>query len=88
AWDALRQVPAGRTTTYRDLARALGRAQSARAVGQAVGANPVAVIVPCHRVLRSDGAISGFRWGVARKQQLLAREQVFVRAGGSVLSLG
>ena len=88
-WQALREVPAGRTTTYRGLALKLGRPRATRAVGQAVGANPVAVLVPCHRVIRSNGAISGFRWGVERKRQLLAREGVTLPGDrASALSLG
>jgi len=87
-WQVLREVPAGTTTTYRELAAKIGRPQAMRAVGQAVGANPVAVIVPCHRVLRSDGAISGFRWGVERKRQLLAREGVVLPGPESSLPLG
>jgi len=75
-WRALQRVPAGTTTTYQELAARIGRPQASRAVGQAVGANPVAVLIPCHRVLRSDGGLSGFRWGVERKRQLLAREGV------------
>lgn len=74
-WEALLRVPAGRVTTYGALASELGMgARSARAVGQAVGANPVAVAIPCHRVLRSTGALGGYRWGEERKALLLARE--------------
>lgn len=74
-WEALLRVPAGRVTTYGALASGLGMgAGSARAVGQAVGANPVAVAIPCHRVLRSTGALGGYRWGEERKALLLARE--------------
>lgn len=74
-WEALLRVPAGRVTTYGALASELGMgAGSARAVGQAVGANPVAVAIPCHRVLRSTGALGGYRWGEERKTLLLARE--------------
>jgi AraC family transcriptional regulator of adaptative response/methylated-DNA-[protein]-cysteine methyltransferase len=73
-WQALRRVPAGRTVSYADIARRIGAPQSVRAVGQAVGANPLAVAIPCHRVVRSDGALSGYRWGVERKRALLERE--------------
>ncbi len=73
-WDALRRIPAGKTSTYAEIAAAIGEPTSSRAVAQACGANPVAVVVPCHRVVRSDGGISGYRWGVDRKRALLARE--------------
>ncbi len=73
-WDALRAVPAGTTTSYAELAQRIGAPKSVRAVGQAVGANPLAVAIPCHRVVRSDGNISGYRWGVERKRALLDRE--------------
>lgn len=74
-WEALLAVPAGRVTTYGALAEGLGLpAGAARAVGQAVGANPVAVAIPCHRVLRATGAVGGYRWGEERKVLLLARE--------------
>ena len=71
----LREVPAGETTTYAELARRIGRPSAVRAVAGAVAANPVAVLVPCHRVIRSDGSLSGYRWGVERKRELLAREK-------------
>jgi AraC family transcriptional regulator of adaptative response/methylated-DNA-[protein]-cysteine methyltransferase len=73
-WQALRAVPAGTTVSYAEIARRLGVPNSSRAVGRAVGANPVAVAIPCHRVIRSDGGLSGYRWGIARKRTLLARE--------------
>ncbi len=73
-WQALRAVPAGQTVSYGELARRLGLHGSARAVGRAVATNPIAVAVPCHRVIRSDGALSGYRWGVDRKRTLLVRE--------------
>jgi AraC family transcriptional regulator of adaptative response/methylated-DNA-[protein]-cysteine methyltransferase len=73
-WGALRTVPPGTTATYAAIARRLGRATSARAVAQACAANPVAVLVPCHRVIRSDGAMAGYRWGIERKRALLERE--------------
>jgi len=73
-WQALRSIPAGTTTSYGDLARRIGAPESARAVAQACAANPLAVAIPCHRVVRSDGNISGYRWGVARKRALLDRE--------------
>ena len=74
-WAALREIPAGETASYADIARAIGRPSAARAVAQACGANPLAVITPCHRMVRADGGLSGYRWGVERKQALLARER-------------
>lgn len=73
-WDALRKVAPGETTTYAALAAKLGVPSGARAVAAACAANPVAVLVPCHRVVRKDGALAGYRWGLARKRALLARE--------------
>jgi AraC family transcriptional regulator of adaptative response/methylated-DNA-[protein]-cysteine methyltransferase len=75
-WAALRDIPAGRTVSYADVAQAIGRPTAVRAVAQACGANPLAVITPCHRVVRSDGGLSGYRWGVERKRALLTREGV------------
>lgn len=74
-WTALREIPSGQTMTYAKVAERIGRPGSIRAVARACGANPVAVLVPCHRVLRSDGSISGYRWGVERKRALLERER-------------
>lgn len=73
-WQALREVPAGRTVGYAELARGIGEPAATRAVAQACGANPVAVAVPCHRALSSDGGLAGYRWGTERKRTLLARE--------------
>ncbi len=73
-WATLAGIPAGETRTYADVARAIGRPSAARAVARAVATNPVAVLVPCHRVVRGDGGMGGYRWGVARKAALLARE--------------
>ncbi len=73
-WKALRRIPAGETASYRDIAHRIGAPESVRAVAQACGANPLAVAIPCHRVVREDGALSGYRWGVDRKRALLARE--------------
>lgn len=73
-WAALRAIPAGTTVSYAEVARTIGRPTAARAVAQACGANPLAVITPCHRVVRADGGLSGYRWGVERKRRLLARE--------------
>jgi AraC family transcriptional regulator of adaptative response/methylated-DNA-[protein]-cysteine methyltransferase len=73
-WDALQRIPAGSTATYTDIARQIGMSGAARAVAQACGANVLAVAIPCHRVIRNDGSLSGYRWGVERKRALLARE--------------
>ena len=73
-WQALHAIPAGETRSYADLARAVGAPAAARAVAGACAANKLAVAVPCHRVVRGDGSISGYRWGVERKRALLARE--------------
>ena len=75
-WSALRAIPAGAVASYADVARAIGRPSAVRAVAQACGANPLAVVTPCHRVVRSDGGLSGYRWGVDRKQALLDRERI------------
>jgi AraC family transcriptional regulator of adaptative response/methylated-DNA-[protein]-cysteine methyltransferase len=74
-WRALREVPRGGTVSYGELAARIGAPRAVRAVGMACGANPVAVAVPCHRVVRGDGSIGGYRWGLARKKTLLARER-------------
>jgi len=73
-WQALRQIPAGKTESYADIANRIGAPKSVRAVGQACGANPLAVAIPCHRVVRTDGGLAGYRWGVERKRTLLERE--------------
>ncbi|VGG85054.1 methylated-DNA--[protein]-cysteine S-methyltransferase [Klebsiella pneumoniae] len=73
-WQALRQIPVGETRSYRQVAEHIGQPRAVRAVAGACAANSLAVIVPCHRVVREDGALSGYRWGTARKAQLLARE--------------
>jgi AraC family transcriptional regulator of adaptative response/methylated-DNA-[protein]-cysteine methyltransferase len=73
-WQALRAIPAGSTASYADIARAIGAPKAVRAVAGACANNPVAVAIPCHRVVRNDGALSGYRWGVERKRALLARE--------------
>jgi len=73
-WSALRRIPAGSTASYAQIAARIGAPQAVRAVARACAANKLAVAVPCHRVVRSDGALSGYRWGVARKRTLLARE--------------
>ena len=73
-WRALREIPAGSTMTYAAVAQRLGAPRSARAVAQACAANPLAVLVPCHRVVRQDGELSGYRWGIERKRALLTLE--------------
>ena len=74
-WDELRRIPRGETRSYSDVARAIGDETAVRAVARACANNPVAIAVPCHRVVRSDGDISGYRWGVERKKKLLEQEQ-------------
>jgi AraC family transcriptional regulator of adaptative response/methylated-DNA-[protein]-cysteine methyltransferase len=73
-WMALREIPVGSTASYAEIAQRIGAPKSFRAVAQACGANSLAVAIPCHRVVRSDGNLSGYRWGVERKRQLLERE--------------
>jgi AraC family transcriptional regulator of adaptative response/methylated-DNA-[protein]-cysteine methyltransferase len=73
-WQALRNIPAGSTASYTDVAKLIGSPNSVRAVAQACGANALAVAIPCHRVVRNDGALSGYRWGVERKRALLEKE--------------
>lgn len=73
-WQALRKIPAGSTASYAEIARRIGMPKAVRAVAQACGANPVAIAIPCHRVVRHDGGLSGYRWGVERKRALLERE--------------
>jgi AraC family transcriptional regulator of adaptative response/methylated-DNA-[protein]-cysteine methyltransferase len=74
-WRALQKIPPGRTMSYSELAAALGRPQAVRAVAQACANNKLALLVPCHRVVRSDGELAGYRWGIERKRALLARER-------------
>ncbi len=73
-WQALREIPAGKTASYTEIARRIGEPKAVRGVAQACGANKIAVAIPCHRVLRNDGALSGYRWGVERKRALLDKE--------------
>jgi len=74
-WDALRRIPRGETRSYGQVARAIGDEKGVRAVARACASNPVAIAVPCHRVVRSDGDLAGYRWGVERKKKLLEQEQ-------------
>jgi AraC family transcriptional regulator of adaptative response/methylated-DNA-[protein]-cysteine methyltransferase len=80
-WRALVQIPEGCVTSYQALARAVGQPQAARAVGTACGANPLAYLIPCHRVIRETGVVRGYRWGAERKRALLAWEATRARAG-------
>ena len=73
-WQALRRIPPGQTASYADIAARIGSPKAVRAVAPACAANTLAIAIPCHRVVRSDGALSGYRWGVARKRALLERE--------------
>ncbi len=75
-WQALRQIPAGTLVTYQHIAESIGAPRSVRAVGQACAANPIAILVPCHRVVRSDSTLGGYRWGISIKQKLLRREGI------------
>ena len=74
-WDELRRIPRGETRTYAQIARAIGAPAAVRAVGSACGANPVALAVPCHRAVRTDGGMGGYAWGLQRKRKLLALEK-------------
>ena len=74
-WEELRRIPRGETRTYQDIARAVGAPAAVRAVGSACGANPLALVVPCHRAVRTDGGLGGYAWGLARKKRLLALER-------------
>lgn len=73
-WQALRDIPAGSTTTYTEIATRIGQPDAVRAVATACAANVLAIAIPCHRVLRADGELAGYRWGIARKRALLAME--------------
>ena len=74
-WETLQKIPSGETRSYTDVAREIGEPSAVRAVARACASNPVAVAVPCHRVVRSDGELAGYRWGIARKKKLLERER-------------
>jgi AraC family transcriptional regulator, regulatory protein of adaptative response / methylated-DNA-[protein]-cysteine methyltransferase len=73
-WQELQKIPRGTTRTYTQVAKSIGRPRSVRAVARACATNPVSVVVPCHRVIRTDGALAGYRWGLSRKEKLLQRE--------------
>src|SRR5581483_8603055 len=74
-WQALAAIPFGETRSYADVARAIGRPTAARAVARACASNPVALAIPCHRVVAASGEVGGYRWGVSRKKEILARER-------------
>ncbi|QDV29808.1 Bifunctional transcriptional activator/DNA repair enzyme Ada [Planctopirus ephydatiae] len=77
-WEALRQIPYGETRTYAQLATSIGKPAAVRAVANACGANPLVIVIPCHRVIGSDGQLTGFRWGIERKAALLKLERLLV----------
>jgi AraC family transcriptional regulator of adaptative response/methylated-DNA-[protein]-cysteine methyltransferase len=79
-WEALRAIPPGATRSYGEIAAAIGAPGAARAVGHACATNPVSVVVPCHRAVRGDGGLGGYRWGLERKRKLLEIERA--RRGG------
>jgi AraC family transcriptional regulator of adaptative response/methylated-DNA-[protein]-cysteine methyltransferase len=74
-WEALRRIPRGETRTYGEIARQIGAPAAVRAVGSACGANPVALVVPCHRAVRTDGGLGGYAWGLGVKKRLLEIEK-------------
>jgi AraC family transcriptional regulator of adaptative response/methylated-DNA-[protein]-cysteine methyltransferase len=82
-WEELRRIPYGATKTYSEVARAIGRPAAVRAVARACATNPVSVVVPCHRVVREDGNLAGYRWGIGRKRALLEKE-----AAGQMMKKG
>jgi len=73
-WEQLRAIPAGQTRSYSEIARRIGRPRAIRAVGTANGANPVSILIPCHRAIRASGHLGGYRWGLERKRRLLEME--------------
>jgi AraC family transcriptional regulator of adaptative response/methylated-DNA-[protein]-cysteine methyltransferase len=74
-WRALQKIPRGETRSYAQVARSIGRPEAVRAVASACGANPTALVVPCHRVVQSDGGLGGYHWGIERKRELLGVER-------------
>ena len=74
-WEALRAIPRGETRTYSQIAQTIGAPKAVRAVGAACGANPLAIVVPCHRAVAADGRLTGYRWGMERKRRLLEMER-------------
>lgn len=79
-WKALKSIPRGEVRTYSDIARAIGKPDAVRAVANACGSNPVSLLVPCHRVVRTGGGLGGYAWGIDLKEELLAREKLKVAA--------
>lgn len=75
-WQELQKIPRGCTKTYSQVAKAMGSPRAVRAVARACATNPVSIVVPCHRVIRTDGKLAGYRWGLVRKEQLLERERI------------
>ena len=82
-WEALLAVPSGHVTTYSDIARVVGKPRAVRAVGTAVGRNPISWLIPCHRALRKSGALGGYHWGLPVKRALLAWESAAEEAGAA-----
>ena len=80
-WRQLQTIPYGETRTYREVAAAIGKPTATRAVARACATNPVALLIPCHRVIRTDGSMGGYRWGIPRKEKLLEQERNRVRQG-------
>jgi AraC family transcriptional regulator of adaptative response/methylated-DNA-[protein]-cysteine methyltransferase len=74
-WRELQKIPRGTTRSYSEVARRIGKPRATRAVARACATNPTAIVVPCHRVVRNDGGMGGYRWGMERKRQLLAQEK-------------
>lgn len=73
-WEAIQSIPRGETATYSDIAKAIGKPKAVRAVANACAANSIAVLIPCHRVIRNDGSLGGYRWGKTKKSELLHKE--------------
>jgi AraC family transcriptional regulator, regulatory protein of adaptative response / methylated-DNA-[protein]-cysteine methyltransferase len=82
-WEALLRIPLGQASTYQDVARAIGKPSASRAVGAAVGRNPISFVVPCHRALGKSGALTGYHWGITRKRAMLGWETGCLQAGAS-----
>jgi AraC family transcriptional regulator, regulatory protein of adaptative response / methylated-DNA-[protein]-cysteine methyltransferase len=83
-WDQLRAIPPGETRSYSEIARRIGRPRAIRAVGTANGANPVSILIPCHRAIRASGHLGGYRWGLDRKRKLLQMEALmYAQPGGT-----
>jgi len=77
-WEEIKKIPKGKTATYKEIAARIGRPNAARAVANAAGANTQKIIIPCHRVIRNDGSIGGYRWGIKEKRRLLREEGVLL----------